>query len=906
MNLVYNERSWAIDLISELNSVVKNQNLQISRASGEAGLRNTKGFLFPDAIIYGRNSNILMGWELKMPDTPIEDQEFFDNAEKKANLLGTNSFLLWNGKSAKLFVRKQEDFLEIKSWHESRLVDRKTMGQHQDYWQILLRQIIQDLEFFISTGEIPASKIAKILDENFIIEIIDALFRDDSKVIKNEYQRNIIFRSEFDAWSHENGFGKKDERFEELAKLNILSWINRLMFSHYLASKTPKARLIYSMTAETSIEEAIEIFQEITNELNFSQIFKPGIGNDLISETGWRGRMEINDFLSSANLTELPDDIFRKVLDNFAESAKRKAMGQYATPKLLARLLVRLTMNDATGNFLDPCVGSGTFVKEAHEFRKELDIESADSFETLWASDKYQLPLQITTLNLLDEGLRISPLQIFKADVFSITPSYKVELVDPHDFTKSSTKSLPMMKSIVSNLPFIRFESTDSRGPAEVAEEVFSKTQLPAAKRMGKADVYASIIFQLWPLLEDGGSLGVVVSNSWMGTDWGKSFQEIIKYYFDIETVVRSGKRRWFNNADIVTNLLILKKKDDSHPLIGAEINFVTTLIPLEDWNDSVVDLLTVSIIQKRSSDKVRVNCVTEYDQSVKENAGYSIRSNFYECGWVSSFIDQSIPLGDLFEVARGARRGWNPLFYPANTSKIESEFLIPALKSTARQTFLLAQPDGVAFCCEESLDDLKNKNKLGAFNWVKNFESQVNGNGDPLPEVLAQPDFFWYQMSSKEKANFVISMNPYENLSFLQLEPAAFVDQRLIRLNPKVLSGVDLELLHALLNCSLSLLGIELLGFERGLGVLDISATSLKKHFRILDPSKLNDSQKNKIKEQFRKLKSRPMKSTLEEILEPDRQVFDELVLSAYALENHKDEIYSTLQLAISERVNC
>ena len=109
--------------------------------------------------LFGKNANVLMGWELKMPDTPIEDQEFYENAKKKANLLGTNSFLLWNGKSAKLYGRKNDAFHELKSWNESRLVDRKTMGLHPDYWIELLKLIINDLEFYFHSGryQLPSS-----------------------------------------------------------------------------------------------------------------------------------------------------------------------------------------------------------------------------------------------------------------------------------------------------------------------------------------------------------------------------------------------------------------------------------------------------------------------------------------------------------------------------------------------------------------------------------------------------------------------------------------------------------------------------------------------------------------------------------------------------------------------------
>ena len=48
-----NERSWAIELISEINFLVrKNRNIIVS-ASGEKTLKEGKKSMFPDVILFG-------------------------------------------------------------------------------------------------------------------------------------------------------------------------------------------------------------------------------------------------------------------------------------------------------------------------------------------------------------------------------------------------------------------------------------------------------------------------------------------------------------------------------------------------------------------------------------------------------------------------------------------------------------------------------------------------------------------------------------------------------------------------------------------------------------------------------------------------------------------------------------
>lgn len=58
--------------------------------------------------------------------------------------------------------------------------------------------------------------------------------------------------------------------------------------------------------------------------------------------------------------------------------------------------------------------------------------------------------------------------------------------------------------------------------------------------------------FKLHELLEDGGNLGIIISNSWLGTNIGKKFYKALQHYYHIKSVVMSNCNRWFKNADVV------------------------------------------------------------------------------------------------------------------------------------------------------------------------------------------------------------------------------------------------------------------------------------------------------------------------------------------------------------------
>jgi hypothetical protein len=92
--------------ISFINSIIENEK-PIQRAGGEYSISKDSQTLFPDVLLFGDKStgNILQGWELKMPDTPVTDMGFIENASVKAKNLALDSFLLWNTVDVHLYIR---------------------------------------------------------------------------------------------------------------------------------------------------------------------------------------------------------------------------------------------------------------------------------------------------------------------------------------------------------------------------------------------------------------------------------------------------------------------------------------------------------------------------------------------------------------------------------------------------------------------------------------------------------------------------------------------------------------------------------------------------------------------------------------------------------------------------------
>ena len=200
--ITYNERSWAIDVISEINLHLANKSWHFKSAGGENTINNEKLSLFPDVLIFKDQTRdiILQGWELKMPDTSINDLELIRNAIKKATILQRDSFILWNVKSAVLYSKQGDSFLILKTWNDIEINNRKEVKPQESLWKTLLHTILSDLNSYFESGEISDSVSAEILAVDAVIDVILENIFSTAENIKANCRRNSRFEALINSW----------------------------------------------------------------------------------------------------------------------------------------------------------------------------------------------------------------------------------------------------------------------------------------------------------------------------------------------------------------------------------------------------------------------------------------------------------------------------------------------------------------------------------------------------------------------------------------------------------------------------------------------------------------------------------------------------------------------------------
>ena len=478
--------------------------------------------------------------------------------------------------------------------------------------------------------------------------------------------------------------------------------------------------------------------------------------------------------------------------------------------------------------------------------------------------------------------------RIFQHNALNLNVGESIQVINPQTGDLMEL-TIPLFGAVASNLPFVPFEIIPDDDKNIVS-------QIPLFETLDqRSDLYCYIATKISDVIKPNGLLGIITSNSWLGTKTGRKFVETLRQKYNILQVHISGKGRWFKNADVVTTIIILQKKGNNEDITRFFL-----------WKKSLYDLA----MNIENEDKLINSALLgkELDNTVTTMASYSqqqiaellklkvsYNSLFHKVDWLIETKNKAVPINKVYTVFRGSRRGWDSLFYPApGEHQIEPKYIKKVLKNARNVTTLITDADSDAFCCDKSIEELNELNHFGSLEWINKFKSQRNGVGKPLPEVLKRANMYWYELKDSEVAEVFTMMNPDKRLFFAKFNTPSFVNQRLIGLKHKA-EYDDLELNHALLNSIYTMFYIEASGFGRGLGVLDINKDSIANSY-MLNPKLVSSEDRLKILHAFEKLKSREIRKTDEELCSSDRIEFERTVFKSFGIEEHYENVVNSL----------
>lgn len=900
-----NERSWAIDLISEINAMLQNTTMQIKRAGGESTIstgRNSR--MFPDVILYGDElqTNILQGWEIKLPDTLITDEEFIFDAQRKAVSLGLNSCFIWNFTFGVLYVQNEDGIFQIeRQWDDTNFIrSRGDVNHYRNEWLNLIREIIIELNQYFLNGEIRASSLGEIISDSVISTIINRNKILVAELLNDTSRTNAVMRASLEVWWTEvqSEYAIDEPNlFSAYSKILLLNWTNRIIFAHLIKRIHNYAVEVENINFETTPEQANHIFNEITSHCDFYNVFNTLDFNTIIPDETWKDIIELSLFLNENGITEIGQTSLQTILERTVSTSKREIVGQFTTPTKLAELLSKITVNDWSKDVIDPCCGTGSIPQAVMKYKKNLyDVQSA--IISTWASDKFTFPLQIANMSLISSDSINIPSRTFNHNALNLRSGEIINITNPNDGSVMQLQ-LPLFGSVISNLPFVHFEVLSSDDQSFINNIINTVERSTRVRLNARSDLYSYLVFSIWNILEPNGTLGIITSNSWLGTEAGRNYFNALTQYFKVKQIHISNAGRWFKNADVVTTITILTKRDRITRANNEEItNFCMWNKSLEELteNEEMSSTLINSSILNRELERNVIQLKSYSYNQIQEflSMKLSLNALFHNIGWLLDIKNNLIKITEKFNLIRGERRGWDPMFYPEDGHNIERRYIRNVLKTARNIATLHANAQDEAFCCSESIAELERRNHIGALSWIRRFENLTNGVGRPLPVVLSRTNLYWYEMSSDSLADIVTSMNPDRRLFYSKFDEPTFINQRLIGLR-RINDDVDMELCHALLNSMIGMFYIEAVGFGRGLGVLDINKASIERGM-MMNPDLVSTENRENILEKFRIIANRQIRNTDEELINADRIDFEHAVLQAFNMDNHFEAIKQSL----------
>ncbi|KXU06795.1 N-6 DNA methylase [Streptococcus gallolyticus] len=904
-----NERSEAIEFIKESHSIFKNNDFFFKEVSGENSLSKNgnkdsrANTLFPDVLYYEdiNQNSVAVGIELKMPDTDIFDKELYDNAVDKANRLKTNAFLLWNFKQAIVYYRTSDDnWIESKLWND--LItnnNREDVVRNRKEWKVLLLEVIIHLnEIFrksvINTVPIleTTQNIAEDISKNYSVELGDFYIETGNRLLLNHIEE--WYRVELmEFYVGDADKVSLNEKTNMFAKNVLLSWINRITFANLLKlTHNSVFEALRTVLESQSFTEVGNAFNKATEISDFYTIFHCDETELVLSDFSMKIIREYASFLNDVNFQNINQDDFRNTLENIVEVSKREIMGLFTTPKNLAKFLVNSTVENVTAEMIDPCVGSGTIVNQMMSLSSELKgVEYAHKH--IWASDKYKLPLQIANLSMSTKDSLNLMNKLFQRDLLSLNSGQKVSLTDPKK-GENVMLELPKFDYVLSNLPFIRNERLKQDNAEKermlMVNDYLEQKGIP--KLSGKSDWYQYGIVGIERILKTDGIMGVITSNSWLKTVNKSNFIEVIFDLFDLKRIIISSNGRWFENADVVTTILVAQKKKSKN----EKVQFIKLNSNISNMSIGELEKISNEIL----SNNFKSQNIEAYSYSKEEILGYisdrlSLNVLFNGIDWYSKVREVTIPMKRVFSGLRGVKSGNDTFFYKAvDVAKIEKEYLYPVLSSFKKVKGFYAIADSKAFVVEEDLEELQQKGKIGAVNYIQKFANSEKTK-------TQQTYDYWYHFPKVVTGDFATSINPNRRLFWARLPEGLILNQRAAVFKLKD-DNSDKTLIHALLNTFFGQFMIESVGFGRGLGVLDTTKDGLLDSV-MLNYQLLNLEDRDEIVNYWNKLSEKEVPDIVEQLEDKDWMDYNLLVFKKFGIEEVLPDLIATLKKAIYMR---
>ena len=231
----------------------------------------------------------------------------------------------------------------------------------------------------------------------------------------------------------------------------------------------------------------------------------------------------------------------------------RKRLGQYFSGEKVSKLLVELAAPHKKSTVIDPMAGQGDMLVAA--------VEAG-----VCPSDAYGIEIDPVAGQTCKERLPSSNISI--TDAF-LRKTYLYSKVTSWDLVITNPPYVRYQSQLIQDVHGISLQDANAirknlieiiRGLTHLTNQEQECLVRIAKSYSGLSDLAVPAWILCASLVSQGGTLAMVVPESWLNREYALAVKFLLLKLFDIEYIVEDASAAWFSDALVKTNLIVAKR----------------------------------------------------------------------------------------------------------------------------------------------------------------------------------------------------------------------------------------------------------------------------------------------------------------------------------------------------------
>jgi adenine-specific DNA-methyltransferase len=388
-------------------------------------------------------------------------------------------------------------------------------------------------------------------------------------------------------------------------------------------------------------------------------------------------------------------DLIGRLYQDLVPPEDRRKLGEFYTPKPIARFMAQWVIRSSSDTYLDPACGSGGFLIEGYYRFLELGLASKRAIDRIRGFDYNPLAVEMSTANLLLLEPDCAP---------------KIEL---RDFLKSSPDG--KSSGLSCNPPYSRHHELKGDYKEEIAESLGHE----AGRRLSRlSSVYVYFLVHAIRWVQAKGRIAFITPNDFLDVEYGIALKEFLLSSCEIDALLLFDENNLVFPGTLTTACITLLKEGPK------KTNAEPAVVRLKSWPESTSEL--TDLIEGRLPSMKGVELTRVPKQSLVAAQKWTHLGEVF-----TSHSKNTVLLRELASVNRGIATGANDFFILSDAEVKKWEIGRQYLKAILTNSRLVPRLDFTQ-------DDFEHLRASGQKVWLLDIEVPfAELKGDPVSKYL-------------------------------------------------------------------------------------------------------------------------------------------------------------------------